>query len=263
MKSSNPSFDERNPVHLPLNIYLFIFIGIVVIVFVIVITQALSLKKKEQKNNEDKKEAEFIPEFPPAKVSAAKEGIESKIVFSEDIEIMRPWREGKTLLDFGIDGDLPLIWDTENVLSVSSPSSITIFSSDSEPRLFTGTEIGIILRGRCTGFLSSKEGFEDFKMVRSVDYQQESVDLFRLNFLYKTEGGSSLTPSEIINKVMESDPSSDKQALRSVLMHFEKSLYGKRRMSREEFQSYVRMLIKSRKDTLGFVCRRNINEQNP
>lgn len=248
---------------LPLNIYLFMFIGIVVIVFVIVITQVLSLKKKEQKNNEDKKEAESVPEFPPAKVSAAKEGIERKIVFSEDIEIMQPWKEGKTLLNFGIDGDLPLIWDTENVLSVSSPSTITVFSSDSEPRLFTGTKMDIMLSGRCTGFLSSKEGFEDFKMVRSVDYQQESVDLFRLNFLYKTEGVSSLTPSEIINKVIESDRSSDKQALRSVLMHYEKSLYGKRRMSREEFQNYSRMLIRSRKDALGFVCRRNINEQNP
>ncbi|MGC8505482.1 MAG: hypothetical protein ACP5NK_02070 [Thermoplasmata archaeon] len=247
---------------LPLNIYLFIFVGIVVIVFVIVITQVLSIRKKDQRKHDVQEEEAPVPEFPPLNRSAIKEETERKITFTEDTEIMRPWKEEKTLLEFGIDGDLPLIWDSENSLSITSPSNITVVSSNSESKLYEGPKLDIMLTERCTGFISSKADYEDFKVVRSVDYEQETVDLFRLNFLYNIDGRTSLTPSEVIGKVMDSDPSCDRLALRSVLQHFERSLYGKRKMSRQEFQDYIRMLMRGRPKALGFVCRRNSDEQS-
>jgi hypothetical protein len=247
---------------LPLNIYLFLFFGIVIIVFVIVITQVAVFRKKDIKKNEEKAEDAF-PDFPAKVEKTVIEEAKEKIRFIEDIDTLRPWGEEKILLEFGIDKDLPLIWDCENTLSVASSGNIKIISSKHGTETYDGTRREVKLSERCTGFSSSMGDFNDFKMVRSVDYESESIDLFRLNFLYNAENRSSLTPSEIIEMSIASDPSCDKIALRSVLMQFEKSLYGKRKMSRIEFEEYLRMLMKGKTPALGFVCRRNLNEQSP
>jgi hypothetical protein len=184
---------------------------------------------------------------------------------SEKIASYEGWAAAKRgFLKPNIDGSLPLIWSLDEPLELEAPAgSIVYFGKDTPVQMsisknqdFFGS---LTLTDAANVVHASYNGMTDVKWIRAVHYDEDVMKHFRLNFLLSSEEEKELgamTPREIVNKIISEKTGlvKDKMSLLSLVKIFERAFYGKKKISRKEYELFLHSLEASLSSPKVIIC---------
>ncbi|MFP3302765.1 MAG: DUF4129 domain-containing protein [Caldivirga sp.] len=169
---------------------------------------------------------------------------------NERINQLSGWGGGK-LLKVGIPPDLPLIWGVNEPLKYEVKDDVVVKAS---PGLLISSGQITAPREGCyevTG--ESSEGSEHLN-IRFTDYSKDVERLFRLNVVVDLKNPSSMTPRELVSKLVNDGVIKDKAEAIKMTRIFEGAYYGKRSVSRADYEAFIRALGKSHTNPRVIVC---------
>ncbi len=218
-----------------------------------------------------------VPVIPPVlEGQPGSQSISIPFEAEEKVEDYKGWGSQGGFLKPLIDQGLPLIWGFDDPLALEAPKGTSVFlgkdnapigMQDAPPK-----ENAPQQQHLQTGFVSFRKPTNvlhgsylqnaDAKWIRAVHYNEDVMKLFRLNFLLN--GGESsdkilfgeLTPRELITKITSEKPElvKDKQALNSLTRIFERAFYGKKKISRAEYEMFLKSLSMSLANPKVIIC---------
>lgn len=159
------------------------------------------------------------------------------------------WGGGR-LIRLEIPPDLPAIWGVGDPLGYSAAGEVI---------LGEGVEsVGGALLFKAAGCHSvgvRSGGGEEFVRVRAVDYTEDAVRLFRLNFIRDIGVDlSNLTPREIVKRLEEAGLVKDRARAMEAIRAFERAYYGRRRLGRGEYFEMLRGIRDGLVDARVIYC---------
>jgi len=164
-----------------------------------------------------------------------------------------------------IKENLPLIWSLDEPLEIAAPAGATVILGRGTPVTTFPLQDGAIsgsvtFKETCNVVHGLWQNSEDMKWIRAVHYDEDVMKLFRLNFLISSKEEENLygalTPREIVNKIVteKAELVKDQSALYPIARIFERAFYGRKKISREEYELYLISLSKSLSSPKIIIC---------
>lgn len=205
-----------------------------------------------------------VPVIPTAKDSEPDESLVLQFEADEKIDDFRGWGYQGGFLRPKIDQSFPLIWGLDEPLEIEAPAGSTVYvGRDSPVEMWSSTAetlSGTVSFSEPSGVIhGSYQDSRDAKWIRSVHYDEDVMKLFRLNFLLNSQEenrSGELTPREIVTKIISERPElvKDSTALLSLARIFERAFYGKKKISRQEYEVFLRSLSKALVHPKVIIC---------
>lgn len=250
-----------------------VLIAIVIIITIIagaflVLRSRNAILNRRKGNSQQLSEAEPVPpvlEVQDAKIVNAPSGYVFQFVGDEMVADFQGWGIQGGFLKPKINESLPLIWSLDEPLEISAPAGATlnigkdtpIGTSISEAGTFVGA---VTFSEPCNIVHGLYQDTRDAKWIRAVHYDEDVMKLFRLNFLIGSKeeeiSYGVLTPREIVNKIIteKSQLVKDQSALYPIARIFERAFYGRKKISREEYELYLTSLSKALANPKVIIC---------
>ncbi|MDH2902285.1 MAG: hypothetical protein PXY39_15080 [archaeon] len=190
------------------------------------------------------------------------------LVGKEVVSSLEGWGDGGFVKP-KISGDLPLIWSFDESLEISTPPGTMLkvgnrkaVRSSAIQDYFVSEFISLV--ETCNVIQGVYEGEIDTKWIRAVHYNEDVVKLFQLNFLIGSSEEEEknelrvLTAREIVNKIISEKTelivSDSSLALFTIARIFERALYGRKQISRDEYEDFLRSLSKALVNPKVIIC---------
>jgi hypothetical protein len=244
----------------------------IVIIFLIaagtllVLRSRNSIASKFKKNFQENLVEQLEPEIPLQKnVSQSLEQLTLNFEPDEKIVDYVGWGRLGGFLRPNIDQSQPLIWSLDEPLKFESPTGSKVYLGKDRAIETLPNETGDRLVGDVT-FTSptnlihaSLDGERDLKWIRAVHYNEDVMKHFRLNFLLSAQEAKELgvmTPREIVNKLAsdKAELVKDKSGLFALARIFERAFYGKKMISRDEYELFLHSLSQSLISPKVIIC---------
>jgi hypothetical protein len=247
-----------------------LLIAIVIIVLIVAGT-LLVLRSRNAITNRTKKSSQqsliepFEPLIAPAEnPSKPPESFALQFEPDEKIADYEGWGTQTGFLRPKIDQSLPLIWSLDEPLELEAPAGSTVYLGKDRV-----VEMSASKDENATGVVSFSEpgnvvhashnDMIDVKWIRAVHYNDDVMKHFRLNFLITSQEEKELgvmTPREIVKKIITEKPDlvKDKTGLLSLARMFERAFYGKKKISRDEYELFLHSLSKSLANPKVIIC---------
>ncbi|MGC9136689.1 hypothetical protein [Caldivirga sp.] len=217
---------------------------------------ALSIRGKDTRVSVEESEGEesvklTAPQSTVVKASnEAYAATEVRLLPNERVGPFKGWGGGR-LLKFNIPPDLPLIWGINEPLTYEPVGNINV--KPGSGLVINGSQITASSEG-CYEIISESGGETERLMVRFTDYSRDVENLFKLNVLANLKNPSNLTPRETVAKLSEDGVIKNKAEALKMTRIFESVYYGKRIISRGEYENYLRLLSRSHSDPKVITC---------
>jgi hypothetical protein len=164
-----------------------------------------------------------------------------------------------------INENLPLIWSLDDPLEIAAPVGTTVIFGKDTPVVTFPFQDGLIsgsvtFKETCNVVHGLYQDMGDMKWIRAVRYDEDVMKLFRLNFLISSTEEENLygalTPREIVNKIVaeKAELVKDQSALYPIARIFERAFYGRKMISREEYELYLISLSKALTSPKIIIC---------
>jgi hypothetical protein len=190
---------------------------------------------------------------PTAPVRGVTEGyVEPNIELlpNERINSLSGWGGGN-LLRVGIPPDLPLIWGVNEPLKYEVKDDVVVKASSG--LLISNGQITAPREGCYEVTGESSEGSEHLN-IRFTDYSKDLERLFRLNMVVGLKNSSSMTPRELVNKLINDGVIRNRAEAIKMTRIFEGAYYGKRSIGRADYEAFIRALGKSHANPRVITC---------
>lgn len=175
-------------------------------------------------------------------------------------EIVAPFRGWDSLGGFiqpEIKPDLPLIWSLSESLTVRVPENVALSLEGGQVLRQSPTSYSVRFAKTCNALTGSFQGTAETKHVRAVHYSEDVIKHFRLNFFrISDEELSTLTPRELAEVLANrySESISDPEQLFRLIRVFERAFYGKKEISRADYEQFLVSLSRSVIDPKVIIC---------
>ncbi len=164
-----------------------------------------------------------------------------------------------------INETLPLIWSLDEPLQIMAPEgAMMMLGKDTKVTTFPsqdGLNAGsVTFEETCNVVHGLYQDARDMKWIRAVRYDEDVMKLFRLNFLISSKEEENLygtlTPREIVNKIVaeKAELVKDQTALYPIARIFERAFYGRKMISREEYELYLISLSNALTNPKIIIC---------
>ncbi len=174
----------------------------------------------------------------------------------EVISSFSGWGGTTKLIHPDIKPELPLIWGSEDPLKISVEEKAQIIVPASLERGESG-DYTVTFADRCNLISAKERRSSETIWLRAVNYSEDVRRFFLLNFVNAGQENRYLTARELISGLKRNASGAevrDVGSLDAVLKAFEKSFYGKKAVSRSEFEDYMLRLSSGLPDAKIIVC---------
>lgn len=254
--SGSGSAPQRQRVNMP-QIPTAVILAILIVVMVASsVLAALSMRGRGTRSRIEESEGEGIikltaPQASTIKVTNEAPAVtEVKLLPNEKVESLRGWGGGR-LLKLNIPPDLPLIWGINEPLTYEAVGNVTV-----KPGLgliINGSQITASSEG-CYEITGESGGESERLVIRFTEYSKDVENLFKLNVLANLKNPSNLTPREAVIKLIEDGVIKNRADALSMIRIFESVHYGKRMISRRDYENYLRYLSSSHSEPKVITC---------
>jgi hypothetical protein len=249
-----------------------VLIAIIVIIMIIagaflVLKSKNTLLNRKKGNPQELQEAEGVPPILDVQNSSNPNVPNYAVQFEGDemVSDLVGWGSQGGFLKPRINENLPLIWSLDEPLEITAPERATVIVGKDTPvttfPLLEGVVSGsVTFREACNVLRGVYQDARDVKWIRAVHYDEDVMKLFRLNFLISSKEEENLygalTPREIVSKIIaeKSELVKDQSALYPIARIFERSFYGRKVISREEYELYLTSLSKALMSPKVIIC---------
>lgn len=229
---------------------------LIVVMIVSSILAALSMRNRSTRSMGEEGEGKGIvkltaPQLPVVKVTNEVLPVtEVKLLPNERVMPFSGWGGGH-ILKINIPPDLPLIWGVNEPLTYEVTGNATV--KPGSGLIINGSQITAPSEG-CYEIIGESSSGSERLVIRFTDYSKDVENLFKLNVLANLKNPGNLTPREAVIKLAEDGVIKNKaEALRMVKI-FEGAYYGKRTVSRSDYENYLRYLSRSHSDPKVITC---------
>jgi hypothetical protein len=158
-----------------------------------------------------------------------------------------------------INQSLPLIWGLGAELKVDAPQGASVSSEQSPVVAGSDGSFGVTFANSCNVLRGKLEEKDDYKWVRAVRYNEDVIKHFRLNLLGNEKFQRAMetkTPREIVEEIAKSSPAliGEPSKLSDLTTLFEKAFYGRKEISRQEYESFLLSLSGALADPKVIIC---------
>ncbi|ABW01741.1 hypothetical protein [Caldivirga maquilingensis] len=250
---SSPQQQRVSMPQIPTAVILVILIVVMVASSVLAIT---SMRGRGSRGGVEESEGEGVvrltaPQAPIIKAANESSTVtEVKLLSNERVEAFRGWGGGH-LLKLNIPPDLPLIWGINEPLTYEAVGNVTV--KPGSGLVINGSQITASSEG-CYEITGELGGESERLVIRFTDYSRDVENLFKLNVLANLKNPSNLTPREAVVKLSEDGVVKSKADALKMIRIFESVYYGKRTVSRRDYESYLRYLSSSHNDPKVITC---------
>jgi hypothetical protein len=264
---SQTTAQRQQPIFIiPRDLLLAIIVVVLIIAGSLLILRSRNAITSRMKKNSQESVMEQVEPQITALEDISKDAVPFTIDFEPDEKIVEyaGWGAQGGFLKPEIDQSLPLIWGFEP-LRLTAPNGSTVYLGKDKLVEMSANPIGNNLIGTVSFTQpnnvvhASFDGESDLKWIRAVYYDEDVMKHFRLNFLLSSEEEKQLgvmTPREIVRKIIREKPElvKDKAGLLTLARIFERAFYGKKKISREEYELFLQNLAKSLTSAKVIIC---------
>jgi hypothetical protein len=156
-----------------------------------------------------------------------------------------------------IKPDLPLIWSLDEPMKVQVPEGATLSLEGGHLQKQSPTSYSVRFSLTCNSIVGTMQGTSETKYIRAVHYGEDVVKHFRLNFFRISDVElSTLTPRELAEVLAQkySETISDRAQLFQLIRIFERTFYGKKEISRADYEDFLVSLSSSTTNPKVIIC---------
>jgi hypothetical protein len=250
---------QNNHVTLSLPYDLLIAIVIMIIIFASAIAfvsrkgWSSSSKKRESRTLSGQETVQFSPPIVEPTISP----VLTELAVGEIVSPFRGWGTQGGFIQPEIKPEFPLIWSLEEAMSVQVPDDTVLLLDGSTLEKLSPASYSVRFSQTCNVLVGTVPGATDTKSIRAVHYNEDVIKHFRLNFFrISDEELSNLTPRELGELLHQkySESISDRAHLFRLIRVFERAFYGKKEISRADYEEFLISLSSSITNPKVIIC---------
>lgn len=259
---TNTSTQKATPLTIPNQLVLIIVLVIIVLATLFTVISRRSLGRQQMRKPQAQSQELMPPESilpkvelsPPAFLAPVELGAEELVV------PFQGWGNQGGFIRPEINPELPLIWSVSKPLKIEVPngSILDLQQSNSEGiEKLSETSYSVKFKETCNTLSAASGNARDKKFVRAVHYNEDVIKHFRLNFFKISEDElQSLTPRELVGVLTSKYKKeiADSTKLFELIRIFEKAFYGRKEISRADYEDFLISLSRSLANPKVIIC---------